>query len=169
MLNIRVAKNAGFCFGVKKAVELALSMADGECYMLGNLIHNSVVVDELKKRGLKTVSSIDELPIVSDTEKKPKVIIRSHGAACDEYDRIIDKGYEIIDATCPFVAKIHDIVKTHYEAGEHIVIIGAKSHPEVKATAGWCDNTASVISDETDLDSLNDFDRLCFVCQTTFD
>ncbi|MCH5162629.1 MAG: bifunctional 4-hydroxy-3-methylbut-2-enyl diphosphate reductase/30S ribosomal protein S1 [Clostridiales bacterium] len=170
MLNVLIAKNAGFCFGVKKAVDIALSAVEGgECYMLGNIIHNATVVNELKRRGLKTVTAISELPDATAKEQRPKVIIRSHGAAKSEYDEIAKKGYDIIDATCPFVSKIHDIVKTHYEAGEHIVIIGAKDHPEVQATAGWCDNTASVICGEDDLDSLCKFERLCFVCQTTFD
>ena len=169
MLNVIVAKNAGFCFGVKKAVEKAKSCAGNQnCYMLGNIIHNDRVVSDLVKRGIKIVNCIDDIPPPKNGEKI-SVIIRSHGASKATYNEITKRGYEIIDATCPFVTKIHDIVSKHYADGYHIVIIGSKDHPEVVATAGWCDNTASVIDDESDISGLTDYDKLCFVCQTTFD
>ncbi len=170
MVKVKVAKNAGFCFGVKNAVDIAKSNAAcGDCYMIGELIHNKSVVDELRALGLKTVDSIDELESVRDGATAPKVIIRSHGAAKATYAAARAKGYEIVDATCPFVAKIHDIVEKHYAEGYHIVIIGAENHPEVVATAGWCDGTATIIDSESDLEPLKNYDKLCFVCQTTFD
>lgn len=168
MLKILVADNAGFCFGVKKAVETATANAGSNCYLLGDIIHNKRVVGSLVDRGLKIVHSTDELPTV-DPDSGAKVIIRSHGAAKSTYDECKRKGYTVIDATCPFVVKIHDIVRKHFDAGYHIVIIGAAEHPEVVATSGWCDNTATVIDDESGLAALDKYDKLCFVCQTTFD
>ena len=110
---------------------------------------------------------MEDLPELKDGHGK--VIIRSHGADMDTYKEIERRGYEIVDATCPFVSKIHELVRKHYLNGYHIVIIGEKSHPEVIATNGWCGNTASVIDTESDLCKLEGYDKLCFVCQTTFD
>lgn len=166
MIKILIANNAGFCFGVKNAIDTALKHADNNCYLLGNIIHNKTVIDRLLSIGIKVIDSVVELP--TDCEKC-KVIIRSHGAPKSVYDEITNRGCELIDATCPFVAKIHDIVHKHFTEGYHIVIIGAKSHPEVVATNGWCDNSADVIESEDDLERLNKYEKLCFVCQTTFD
>ncbi|MDE6028916.1 MAG: bifunctional 4-hydroxy-3-methylbut-2-enyl diphosphate reductase/30S ribosomal protein S1 [Clostridiales bacterium] len=167
MLKVRIASNAGFCFGVKRAVDFALNNGyGGEQYMLGDVTHNKVVIDNLRARGLKTVESVDELP---NGDESGCVIIRSHGADKATYDKIAQKGYHVVDATCPFVAKIHDIVSKRYADGYHIVIIGEAAHPEVIATAGWCDNTATVIDFDSDLSVLSSYDKLCIVCQTTFD
>lgn len=167
MIRIKIARNAGFCFGVKKAVDAAYDNAAADCYLLGDIIHNGSVVDKLAAKGLKRVDSVDDIPSSSDAPVK--VIIRSHGAAKATYEALKAKGAEIIDATCPFVSKIHDIVQAHYNDGYHIVIIGGHEHPEVKATNGWCDDTATVVSDISELDALKRYDKVCFVCQTTFD
>lgn len=167
MLEIIVAKNAGFCFGVKNAVDTAVKNADGNCYMLGNIIHNERVVGELVRRGIKIVQSADELPV--QCKDGARVMIRSHGASESTYRQISDMGYGIVDATCPFVKKIHDIVKKHYADGYHIVIVGTHDHPEVKATDGWCENSATVVSCEDDLNKLVGKEKVCVVCQTTFD
>ena len=150
---MRIANNAGFCFGVKRAIDAAESCVGGEIktYLLGELIHNKTVVDRLSEKGLVTVSSVDELDDISDGHERGRVIIRSHGADKATYEALKAKGYEIVDATCPFVKKIHDLVRKHYEAGYHIVIIGSAEHPEVIATDGWCDNTATVIDEIGDL------------------
>lgn len=167
MLKVVVANNAGFCFGVKRAVDAAKkNAADGECYMLGEIIHNKQVIDMLEGLGLKTVHDISELP---PHIGNGRVIIRSHGADADTYKALENKGYDIVDATCPFVSKIHDIVRKHYEAGYHIVIVGEAAHPEVVATAGRCENKASIIDNEDDIEELNKYDKLCVVCQTTYD
>ena len=169
MPKIIVAVNAGFCFGVKKAVETALLHAsEKNCYLLGDIIHNGHVVEKLEKNGLKKINDVGELPELRDGESG-SVIIRSHGAARSTYGEISSRGYKIIDATCPFVSKIHEIVRKHYDDGYHIVIIGEAAHPEVAATAGWCDYTATVIDNRSDLSALNGYDKLCFVCQTTYD
>ena len=169
MQKIFVASRAGFCFGVKNAVDTAVKCAGQEnCYLLGDIIHNKSVVDRLAACGLKKIDSVSELRPLAAGERG-KVIIRSHGADRKTYEDIAALGYEIVDATCPFVVKIHEIVKEHYESGFHIVIIGEAKHPEVVATSGWCDNTATIISDEKDLIGLEKYEKLCFVCQTTFD
>lgn len=169
MLEIIVAKHAGFCFGVKNAVRLALDCAEsGRCFMLGDLIHNKTVVDELNARGIDTADCASALPEASGGEK-PKAIIRSHGAPEALYKELSEKGYETVDATCPFVMKIHDIVRKHYNDGYHIVIVGSAEHPEVKATNGWCDDTATIVDENTDLGPLERYEKLCVVCQTTFD
>ena len=169
MLKILVASNAGFCFGVKKAVETAQRYAaEPNCYLLGDIIHNRDVVASLEAKGLKKIDGVESLPPLKDGETG-KVIIRSHGADKATYDGIRMRGYQIIDATCPFVVKIHDIVYKHYKDGYHIVIIGGADHPEVIATAGWCDNTATVVDNDSDLTELSKYDKLCFVCQTTYD
>ncbi|MCM1367392.1 MAG: bifunctional 4-hydroxy-3-methylbut-2-enyl diphosphate reductase/30S ribosomal protein S1 [Roseburia sp.] len=169
MLKVLVANNAGFCFGVKGAIESAEKhVGDKNCYMLGDLIHNRTVVDSLSRRGILSVASIDELPALSDGESG-KVIIRSHGASQATYGKIREKGYDTVDATCPFVGKIHEIVRKHFDDGYHIVIIGAADHPEVVATNGWCEDSATVIDENSDLSELDKHDKLCVVCQTTFD
>ncbi len=169
MQKIFVASRAGFCFGVKNAVDTAVKCAGQEnCYLLGDIIHNKSVVDRLAACGLKKIDSVSELRPLAAGERG-KVIIRSHGADRKTYEDIAALGYEIVDATCPFVVKIHEIVKEHYESGFHIVIIGEAKHPEVVATSGWCDNTATIISDEKDLIGLEKYEKLCFVCQTKFD
>ena len=169
MVKLFVANNAGFCFGVKNAVGLARKhAADPNCYILGDIIHNKDVIADLVLRGAKQIESVADLPPLNAGETG-KVIVRSHGADPQTYKDVADKGYGVVDATCPFVSKIHEIVRKHYEAGYHIVIIGGKHHPEVVATNGWCDNTATVIDADSDLIELEKFDKLCFVCQTTYD
>ncbi len=167
MLKVVVANKSGFCFGVKRAVDFAYGvMSEDNCYMLGDITHNKSVIDALVKRGIKRINNVDDLP---DCSGRGKVIIRSHGADMATYELIKAKGYDIIDATCPFVAKIHDVVRKHYTDGYHIVIVGGKTHPEVVATNGWCDNSATVIDNDSDLNVLCDYDKLCIVCQTTYD
>ena len=169
MLKLITASKAGFCFGVKNAVDTARNHAgEDNCYLLGNIVHNKTVVDDLSTRGIRLIGSTCELPSLNAGEKG-RVIIRAHGADKATYDEISALGYEIVDATCPFVVKIHDIVSKHYNDGFHIVIVGAKLHPEVVATNGWCENTATVIDETSDLSELCRYEKLCVVCQTTFD
>ncbi len=166
MLEIRIANNAGFCFGVKEAVRTAKEhAADKGCYLLGDIIHNKAVVADLESRGLNIVDTVEQLP----NGAGGTVIIRSHGATRKTYDEIRAKGYDIIDATCPFVSKIHAIVRKHFDDGYHIVIVGAREHPEVIATNGWCDGSATIVEADSDLSGLEKYEKLCVVCQTTFD
>lgn len=161
-MKTKVAKTAGFCFGVKRAMDIALEHNNEKIYSLGPLIHNTQVVDKLKEQGIEPVSNIEEIP------NNSKVIIRTHGVGKSVYDQLNSKNIEIIDATCPFVKKIHQIVCENYNNGYNIVIAGDKEHPEVIGINGWCNNSAIVINSEDDLASLDREKKYCFVAQTTF-
>ena len=167
-MKIRLAKSAGFCYGVKRAVELAESAAQsGEpCVMLGYIIHNSDVVDRLASRGVKVVEDPDQVP------QGCGVIIRSHGESRETYERLEKRGARILDATCPNVKRIHQIVSQAEEQGRQPVIIGTPHHPEVTAIAGWCSHPV-VLSGAQELEAWLQEDEnrknlpLTFVSQTT--
>ena len=167
-MKIRLAKSAGFCYGVKRAVELAESAAQsGEpCVMLGYIIHNSDVVDRLASQGVKVVENPDQVP------QGCSVIIRSHGESRETYERLEKRGARILDATCPNVKRIHQIVSQAEEQGRQPVIIGTPHHPEVTAIAGWCSHPV-VLSGAQELEAWLQEDEnrknlpLTFVSQTT--
>lgn len=164
-MKIELAKNAGFCFGVQRAVDMAFKKAeefDKTIYTLGPIIHNEQVVKRLEEKGVTAVNSVEEL------KKGDIAIIRTHGVPKNVYDSAEQKGIEIIDATCPFVKKIHNIVKEMNEKGFQIVIVGDASHPEVIGINGWCENSAIIISTPEEIDKISDKNDLCFVVQTTF-
>lgn len=167
-MKIRLAKYAGFCYGVKRAVELAESAAQsgGPCVMLGYIIHNSDVVDRLARQGVTVVERPEDVP------EGCGVIIRSHGESRETYECLEKRGARILDATCPNVKRIHQIVSQAEEQGRQPVIIGTPNHPEVTAIAGWCRHPV-VLSGEEELE---DWFRkeptrknlpLTFVSQTT--
>ena len=133
-MSIRQAKSAGFCFGVSRAVDLVeKSAAEGKNVVtLGPIIHNRHVVDKFKNLGVGVIEKPE------DAEAGQTVIIRSHGVTRDVVDRLEKRGVEIIDATCPFVKRIHNLVSQAEEEGRLPVIIGTRSHPEVEGIAGWC-------------------------------
>ena len=148
-MEIKIAEKAGFCFGVSRAVKIAYDSAESEenkVYTLGMLIHNDDVISELEKKGIKTVGSIEDIPCGASA------IIRAHGISEKEYNELERKKINIIDATCPYVKKIHNIVKDEYNSGKLIIIIGDKNHPEVQGINGWCDNSAQVVYNDEDLD-----------------
>ena len=164
-MEILVAKSAGFCFGVKNAVEEAekASQLEGKTVTLGPIIHNRQVVENLKSKNVSIINNADEL------QEGERVVIRSHGISKNEYEEIEKKGGEIIDATCPNVKNIHKIVEEKCELGYQIIIIGDEKHPEVAGINGWCRNSAIIINTDEDIDNLKDkYSRLCIVCQTTF-
>ena len=135
-MQIITAKSAGFCFGVKRAVDKVYEEAqhsDVPVYTFGPIIHNEEVVGDLEEKGVNAVSDINELKNMP----KGTVVIRSHGVSKDIYDQIQSEGFKIVDATCPFVLKIHRFVKEYSEKGYHIIIIGNDSHPEVEGIKGW--------------------------------
>ena len=134
MAEVRVAKSAGFCYGVERAVKLAEETAreKGGCAMLGSIIHNVHVVAELEALGARQVDSVEEV------RPGETVIIRSHGEGKAVYDQLAAMGCPVADATCVKVAHIHKIVKEASDRGRQVIIIGAPEHPEVKAIAGWC-------------------------------
>ena len=147
MAKVTVAKTAGFCFGVDRAVKLAYEAVDkyDSVYTLGELIHNPDVVKDLENRGARVIDSLDGIT-ASDT-----VIIRSHGVGPDVYERLLETGARVIDATCPYVKKIHQIVKTRSEAGDVILIAGDPSHPEVMGIVGYAKNDCFVFENADDM------------------
>jgi len=165
-MEVTLAKTAGFCFGVKKAVELAFDTAGsgGKVYTYGPIIHNEEVTGLLERQGVGIVNSPDEVPDNST------VIIRSHGAPQEIYAALEEKGARIVDATCPFVKNIHNIVKRESDKGSVILIIGNPGHAEVDGTIGWCTGEPYVINSKEDIESLPDFgDRtITVVSQTTY-
>ena len=134
MRELRVAKSAGFCFGVSRSVDMAekLLAAEGRCLSLGQLIHNEDVVKALSEKGMRVIASPGEV------QPGDKVLIRAHGVAESVYDALRERGADITDATCPKVTAIHTIVRRAREEGRFVIIIGMRHHPEVEAICGWC-------------------------------
>lgn len=168
-MQIIAAENMGFCFGVRRAVDMA-EKAAAECgtvYTLGELIHNKAVVDDLASRGIIPINTVDELP------ENGRLVIRSHGVPPEIYSLCREKGIEYIDCTCPFVMKIHEIVEEHENAGFAIVIAGDPGHPEVIGINGCCNGRGLFVRKAEDVDKLNVApgaeERICLVSQTTFD
>ena len=170
MAEIKLAESAGFCFGVKRAVNIAFDIADnrhGGC-TLGPIIHNKEVVRELSEKGVITVDTPDE---INGCEP---VIIRSHGIKRSVYDTLNEMGVEYIDATCPFVSKIHQIVSDMSGKGYTILLAGDENHPEVQGILSNCVGKYYVFKDEKDLQEIADIipsennNDICVVAQTTF-
>ncbi len=168
-MKVIVAKSAGFCFGVKRAVEQVYEQVEKgkkPIYTYGPIIHNEEVVKDLERKGVKVIESREEL----ERLEKGTVIIRSHGVGEDIYRLLERRGLQLVDATCPFVRKIHKIVKAESEQGKQIVIIGNESHPEVEGIRGWCKDGAAVVETEAQAEAFvrNGDNRICIVSQTTF-
>ena len=168
-MQIKLAKNMGFCFGVRRAVDIAKKAAaeKGRVYTLGELIHNRSVVTELSEEGIIPIGNIDELPADGT------LIIRSHGVSPKVVEECERRGISYIDCTCPFVMKIHDIVSEHHKNGYAIVITGNPDHPETVGINGCCDDTACFLREASDVDALSGRigadGKICLVSQTTFD
>ncbi|WGX74951.1 4-hydroxy-3-methylbut-2-enyl diphosphate reductase [Paraclostridium bifermentans] len=165
-MEVKIAKNAGFCFGVKRAMKMAwdeLQKSEDGIYALGPLIHNKQAVLKYEENGLKTIDEVSEVPI------SKSMIIRSHGVGEIVYTESKEKGLNVIDTTCPFVKKIHEVAKKHYSQGFDIIVIGDAKHPEVIGINGWCNNEAIIIKTLEDLESisLDKNKRYCVVAQTT--
>lgn len=169
MRKLHLAKSAGFCFGVKRAVRLAEEAAthEGACIMLGPVIHNDDVIARLEELGVCCVAGVEEIPPGAG------VIIRSHGESREIYQRLAERGCHVIDATCPKVSKIHRIVEEASQRGRRVFIIGKADHPEIEAIAGWC-GEVNVFQDAQELgDFLEENPEVksqpvAMVCQTTF-
>jgi 4-hydroxy-3-methylbut-2-enyl diphosphate reductase len=167
-MKVELAKSAGFCFGVEKAVNTVYEEAKKEneiVYTLGPIIHNEEVVKDMKKRGVEAVKMEDLASLPKGT-----VIIRSHGVSRDVYNFVKQSGHRVVDATCPFVKKIHAIVSVQSGKGKTVVIIGNPDHPEVMGIKGWGDeNTYAVenIEQFINLDLKKD-EEIIIVAQTTF-
>ena len=159
---IKVAKTAGFCFGVKRAVNSVYeALNEGKkIATLGDVIHNRQVMDDLASKGVFSYDFVEDIP------NDCTIVIRAHGVGKDVYEKIGDRPY--IDLTCPFVSKIHRIVEKYYNDGYQIVIIGDKNHPEVIGINGWCNYEAYVIDSESP-EICTNFGKkpICVVAQTT--
>lgn len=168
-MEVITAKTAGFCFGVKRAVEKVYEQVNQEkkeIYTYGPIIHNEEVVSDLESKGVRVLESKEELEHL----KHGTVIIRSHGVGREIYRLIEEKGLELVDATCPYVRKIHRIVREKSEQGIQIIIIGNDTHPEVEGIKGWCVHPAIVVADQEQAEQLllPNEEKICIVSQTTF-
>jgi len=167
-MKINLAKTAGFCFGVQKAVDKVYDLAENEknIYTYGPIIHNNIVVDDLELRGVRVVNEVSEL----DSLEKGIVVIRSHGATKAVHEEIRDKGFEVIDATCPFVSRIHKIAEDESKKGKSIIVVGSPDHPEVQGIVGWASGPCYVVESPENAEK-SDFDgdaEYTVVAQTTY-
>ena len=160
-MQIVTTKYGGFCFGVEGAVDRAMAMRGKNNYVLGEIIHNEQVVEELEKNGVITVSDIEEVP------DGATLLIRTHGESEYVFRRAAEKNLRVVDCTCPFVKDIQKIVKKHFDEGYAIVIIGNRNHPEVKGINGWCENKAFITDKCFDVGEIS-AKKVCIVVQTTF-
>ena len=157
-----VAKSGGFCHGVKKAVDKAMSIDPNGVYIYGEIIHNPEVVQSITDRGIKTVNRLEDVPSGST------LIIRSHGVGKDVYEACKLRDICVVDCTCEFVRRTQKIVDEQHAKGKTIVIVGEKTHPEVVGLNGWCNNEAYVFSSEAEDFSVLAEKDCCIVAQTTY-
>ena len=170
-MNVELAKTAGFCFGVKRAVDTVYQQIEqyrGEkIFTYGPIIHNEEVIKDLRSHGVEVLNDEEELK----TADADVVVIRSHGVAKYIYDILEERGITCVDATCPFVKKIHKIVAEKSAEGSYIVIVGNGEHPEVQGIRGWAGEQVTVVQTPEDAErfELPDKDqKICIVAQTTF-
>lgn len=164
-MEIILAKSAGFCFGVKLAVDCVYEKSkEDKIYTYGPIIHNKNVVKDLEKQGVEIIENLER-------DINGKVIIRSHGVPPSVYKLLEQKNIEYVDCTCPFVKKIHRIVDENYKQGKRVIIIGNKNHPEIIGINGFCDNTALIANSIEEFNNLDieDNKEYILVSQTTFD
>ncbi len=163
-MGIKLAKTAGFCMGVRRAVDIVLDIARDKgtekIYTYGPLIHNPQTIELLEKRGVIPVDSVDDV-------ETGTIVIRAHGISLQERQRIKKKGLTIIDATCPKVAKVQSIIKKHTAQGYTVVIVGDKDHPEVTGLLGYSSGKGIVVTHAEDVEVLPPVDKVCVVAQTT--
>ncbi len=167
-MEVKLAKSAGFCFGVKRAVDKVYEQiaAGKKIYTYGPIIHNEEVVKDLEEKGVQVIPDKEALQSL----KEGTVIIRSHGVAKEIYDILEENDLECVDATCPFVKRIHNIVSKESAAGKHIIIVGNAGHPEVEGIMGWCSGPLNVLEtiEEAENLTLSGGTDICIVSQTTF-
>jgi (E)-4-hydroxy-3-methyl-but-2-enyl pyrophosphate reductase len=169
-MSVILAETAGFCMGVKRAVDLVLDLAqrkgkvEVEIYTYGPLIHNPQTVELLRNRGIIPIGHLDEIPA---SAKDATLVIRAHGISPEERKRIKEKGVRIIDATCPKVAHVQGIIKKHARQDDTILIIGDEKHPEVMGLLGYAYGRGIILSSLDDVARLPDLTRVCVVAQTT--
>lgn len=167
-MKVKTAKTAGFCFGVKRAVDKVYELIESGAqpiYTLGPIIHNESVVADLEEKGVRVIDEQD-IPAI----EKGTVVIRSHGVGKAVYDSLKAQGLSYVDVTCPFVLKIHRIVERESGQGRHIIIVGNPDHPEVKGICGWCQGSYTVLETESEAENFEpkSHEEICVVSQTTF-
>ncbi|MHB8092885.1 MAG: 4-hydroxy-3-methylbut-2-enyl diphosphate reductase [Syntrophales bacterium] len=167
-MGIKLAKTAGFCMGVKRAVEMVLEMASQQghatIYTYGPLIHNPQTIELLRERGIIPLRRPEELETVPEGAS---VVIRAHGIPPREREKLEDKGFKIIDATCPKVTRVQMIIRKHASRGFTVLIAGDREHPEVNGLLGFAGDAGVIIGSPDDVDALPAFDKVCVVAQTT--
>ncbi|HBL53048.1 MAG TPA: 4-hydroxy-3-methylbut-2-enyl diphosphate reductase [Syntrophaceae bacterium] len=168
-MEIKLAKTAGFCMGVRRAVDTVLDVSQHETgkriYTYGPLIHNPQTIELLKKRGITAIKSIDE---ISD-RNNALLVIRAHGIAPDERRKIKESGVKIIDATCPKVSYVQAIIKKHTALDYTVIIAGDREHPEVDGLWGYTEGRGIIVSTVEDAEKLPAMEKVCIVAQTTQD
>lgn len=161
-MKVILARNLGFCFGVKNSIDITNEKLDNKevVFSYGPPIHNRQVINKLKEKGLIIIENLDDF-------KSGRLVIRSHGVPKDVYCKLDREDIELIDTTCPNVKRIHEIVNDYYNDGYQIIIIGDKNHPEIKGINGWCSNNAIIINTIEEINSLPNLNKVCVVGQTT--
>ena len=167
-MKVKVAETAGFCFGVKRAVDKVYQLIEEgthPIYTLGPIIHNEEVVTDLAAKGVQVIEEKDLASLTEGT-----VVIRSHGGGKAIYQELKENHRNDVDVTCPFVLKIHRIVEKQSHAGKHVVIFGDPDHPEVKGICGWCQGSYTVLKGRKDTEQFTppNGKDICVVSQTTF-
>lgn len=167
-MEVIMAKSAGFCFGVERAVNTVYEQVGKKepIFTFGPIVHNESVVNDLKDKGVSVISGIDEIKDI----KEGTLIIRAHGVSKIIHEKLEESNLEIIDATCPFVKRIHKIVDEESTNGKRIVVIGDPKHPEVQGIVGWSNTGAIVVDTPEQVDEKGILleEKLCIVAQTTF-
>jgi 4-hydroxy-3-methylbut-2-enyl diphosphate reductase len=167
-MGIKLAKSAGFCMGVKRAVDVVLDLARQKgqktIYTYGPLIHNPQTIGLLKRRGVIPIKDLDEIDTLPPGAT---MVIRAHGISPAERKRIKDKGFKIVDATCPKVGRVQAIIRKHAGAGYRILIAGDREHPEVNGLLGFTGGQGVVLGSPAEVDALPEGGKVCMVAQTT--
>jgi len=172
-MEVKLAKTAGFCFGVKRAVDIVDKEIEKEntkkIYTYGSIINNTSVVKDYENKGVFAIKNLDEIKEI----KGSILIIRAHGVAEEVYETARKNGVEIVDATCPFVEKIHKIVREASEQGRKVIVVGDKDHPEVLGIIGWIKGDFEVINSIDEAMALkmaenSEKPKVTVVFQTTF-
>ena len=167
-MKVELAKMAGFCFGVNRAVDTVYEEAKqfSPVYTYGPIIHNETVIDDLEKKGVQVIHSLEEAKELTEGT----IVIRSHGVTRREQEELTADGLRVVDATCPFVKKIHRIVEEQTREGRRVIIIGNPDHPEVQGIRGWGNDTTLVVENADQIEhlSVSKEEKMCIVSQTTF-
>lgn len=163
-MKIYLAQHHGFCYGVKRAIDMALNAADinEQVYTLGPIIHNPQMVNRLKEQGVTAAANLDEIPAAG------RVIIRSHGVGPEIYRQADAKQLDVVDATCPHVKKAQQAAYRLFIDGYQVVIVGERYHPEVQSIIAWTDGEAKVVETPAEAEAVSYYPRLGIVAQTTF-